>query len=120
MEYSRSGYVNGEQGVIRTGLRVLAEKRLRPSFLNRAAAIEVLTPSASVGLRLHLLLDLVQRLLNVEGCRFLSPWEFLEGLEELSHDGLRWNHNPEFIAIPTRVHPRIRRHFERVRPEVNN
>ena len=80
MEYSRSGYVNGEQGVIRTGLRVLAEKRLRPSFLNRAAAIEVLTPSASVGLRLHLLLDLVQRLLNVEGCRFLSLWEFLEGL----------------------------------------
>jgi hypothetical protein len=38
--------------------------------------------SASIGLRFHL----VQDLLNVEGCRFLALWEFFEGHEELSHD----------------------------------
>src|ERR1022692_2159833 len=86
-------------------------------FLNRAVAMKILTPSASVGLRLHLLHDLVQGLLNVEGCGFLSLRKFLEGLEELSHDGLRRNHDPELIAIPTRIHPSIRRHLERVLPK---
>ena len=47
-------------------------------------------------MRLHL----VQNLLNVGGCRFLSLGEFLEGDEELSHDGLRRNHDPELIGIP--------------------
>src|SRR5450631_962286 len=97
-------------------IRVLAEKRLRPSFLYWAATLEILTPSASVGLRLHL----VEDLLNVDGCRFLPLWKLLEGLEELSHDCLRGKHDPELVGIPTCVHPRIRCNLERVRPKANN
>jgi hypothetical protein len=44
----------------------------------------------SIGLRSHL----VQDQLNVEGCGSLTLWEFLEGLEKLSHDYLRGNHDP--------------------------
>src|SRR5580658_9397220 len=75
-----------------------------------------LTPRTLVGLRPHL----IQDLLNVEGCRFLPLRELFEGHEELSHDGLRWNHDPEFVAVPTGIHLGIWRHFERVLAEVNN
>jgi hypothetical protein len=44
----------------------------------------------SIGLRSHL----VQDQLNVERCGFLTLWEFLEGLEKLSHDYLRGHHDP--------------------------
>src|ERR1022692_2010223 len=97
-------------------MRLLAEKAIAAQFFNWAATLEILATSASIGLRLHL----VEDLLNVEGCRFLPLWEFLEGLEELSHDCLSGKHDPELIGIPTRVHPSIRCNFERVLPKVNN
>src|SRR5580704_12860605 len=71
---------------------------------------------ASVGLRLYL----VQDLLNVGGCRFLSVGEVLEGDEELSHDGLRRNHYPELIGIPALEQLCIHRHFKWVLPEIND
>jgi hypothetical protein len=69
---------------------VLAEKRWRPSF----------APTALVAFRSHL----IQRLLNIERRGFLPLREVLEGLEELSHDGLRGNHDPELVAIPAGAH----------------
>src|SRR5271156_2023769 len=72
--------------------------------------------NASVGLRLHL----VQNLLNVEGSGFLSLREFFEAHQELSYDGLRWNQNPELIGIPPLVQPGFHGLLEWVLAKINH
>src|SRR5580704_13881135 len=82
--------------------------------LKRADHDGVLGQSASISLCLHLVKDL----LDVKRGRFLPLRKFSEAHKELSNDGLRRDHDPELVAIPTSIHLGIRRHLEWVHPKV--